>query len=434
MATTQKTLSERGHYILDRPLRGDLEVLAEAERNLYDAERNPGGALLLAVAENVLSWPELRDKLAEISATRVVPDWVAKYTSIAGAPPLREALARFAGRHIANLGGQNALALDPEGFAVSSGATGVVELCAWCLGDPGEVAVFPAPSYPAYRADVENKAGLERFDLVPREPFAHGIHPLRTADLERVWAKLTAAGKRFRMLVLTQPDNPTGSIYRREQLISIADWCIAHEVHLCVNELYALSQLDVRDTRLAADYPAEPAPYYSFLREVERRRSPYLHWWYSFSKDFGVSGLRTGVLYSRNEALLRAIGNLGAPHTVSNHTQWLLSELLADHAWVAAYAKTNQARLTESYAAAITVLREHGIPYAAARGSLFVWMRPGDPGGDTTKLWRKLYEERHLVLTAPGGFGHVENGWLRLVYSGLGLRELGTAMARLVET
>jgi hypothetical protein len=47
--------------------------------------------------------------------------------------------------------------------------------------------------------------------------------------------------------------------------------------------------------------------------------SPYLHWWYSFSKDFGISGLRVGLLYSHNTALLEAWGNSGAPSITSNY-------------------------------------------------------------------------------------------------------------------
>ena len=412
------TLSTRAAALLDQPLRADFAYLEEIEADRFDAQTNPAGKIPLAIAENVLSWGEVRDRLGALSA-RPIPDWVAQYTQVRGAPELRAALAGFAARHITTLGGRRALALDPEGMCVASGATAIVELAALLLGDDGDVAAFPAPCYPVYAKDVGHKAHLDRFDVQCAAGWddVTGGHPLTVTDLDRSLTQVETSGRRLRMLVLTQPDNPTGAIYTAAQLEAVADWCIAHEVHLCVNELYALSQLDLTDARLAGDYPAGAPTYTSFLHVVEARRSPYLHWWYSVSKDFGLSGLRCGAMYTRNTDLVQAFGNLGAPHTVSNHTQWLLAGLLSDAGWVAAFAKTNQARLTDAYARAVTVLRQRDIAYVPARGSLFVWARLNAGDGDDGGYWRRAFEECGVLLTAPDGFGHAGRGWLRVVYS-----------------
>ena len=433
-AAMAHSLSDRGRALVDKPLRDDFELFHDAEQNPFDPADNPSGAIPLCIAENVLSWPEMRTRLTEL-AGRPLPDWVAKYTDVKGAPAFREALAGFAGRLIAPLGGRDALALDPEGFAVSSGATAVVELTSLLLGDDGDVAAFPAPCYPVYAQDIGHKAHLGRYDVPCAEDWdgAEGVHPLTVADLDAARAEVSAQGKTLRMVVLTQPDNPTGAIYTEAQLSDFADWAIAHEVHLCVNELYALSQLDTTDARLADHYGADPAAYFSFLHLVERHRSPYLHWWYSFSKDFGISGLRCGALYSRNADFLQAFGNLGAPHTVSNHTQWLLAQLLADESWVAAFAKTNQQRLTDAYASVVAALRQNGVAYTPARGSLFVWARLNADGAVTDEaFWRKLYEDTGVLLTGPNGFGYEERGWLRIVYSCVEPAALAEAVRRLV--
>ena len=428
-----QTLSRRGQRLVDTPLRDDFDLFHEADDNAYHPADNPEGAVALCIAENVLSWPDLRARLVEL-ARQAPPDWVAKYTDVRGAPSFRAALAGFAERHITTLGGRDPQPLNPDGFCVSSGATGVVELTSLLLGDDGDVAAFPAPCYPVYTHDVGHKAHLERYDIACAAGWAgaRGEHPLTRADLDRAHAEVEAGGKRLRMLVLTQPDNPTGAIYTAAQLRDFADWCTEREVHLCVNELYALSQLDTTDARIADDYPAGPVPYTSFLHEVERRASPYLHWWYSFSKDFGASGLRCGALYTRNADLVEAFGNLGAPHTVSNHTQWLLQRLIGDDAWVEAFAKTNQRRLTDSYAAVVTGLRNRGIAYAPARGSLFVWARFKAGGGlSDGEFWRKLYADTGVLLTSPSGFGQRAGGWLRVVYSCVPPGALAEAMRRL---
>lgn len=426
-------LSARATALLSSPLRADFAYLEQVEDSPYDPNDNPEGAIPLAIAENVLSWPEVRERLSR-AAAEPIPDWVAQYTQVAGAPELRAAVAGFAERHIMTLGGLPPTKLSPEGVCVSSGATAIVELAALLLGDDGDVAAFPAPCYPVYAKDVGHKAHLHRYDIQCAAGWGdvRGVHPLTIADLDRSLAEIQRVGRRLRMLVLTQPDNPTGAIYGRTQLAYIADWCEEHHVHLCVNELYALSQLDTTDERLARDYPAESEPYTSFLHIVEARRSPYLHWWYSVSKDFGLSGLRCGIMYTRNADLVQAFGNFGAPHTVSNHTQWLLAQLLCDGDWVAAFAKTNQACLTDAYARAVEVLREAGIPYVPARGSLFVWAKLNAGDESDEAYWRRQFEERGVLLTAPDGFGQTESGWLRVVYSCVEPGATAVALRRVV--
>ncbi len=428
------SLSNRGASLIGKPLRADFEKFAIAENDPFDAIENPEGAISLCIAENVLSWKEMRTKLQEI-AQQPIPQWVSKYTAVLGAPPFRESLARFAERHLTTIGGRNAQNLSEEHFAISSGATGIVELTALLLCDEGDVAAFPAPCYPVYAQDVGNKAKVKRYDILPEADWKStpGQHPLSIQDLDRSLAEIDANGNRLKLLVLTQPDNPTGVIYSQQQLIEVADWCIKHEVHLCINELYALSQIDFTDPRLAADFGEKPARFYSFLHEVERRKSSYLHWWYSFSKDFGLSGLRVGAMYTRNDNLLEALGNYGAPSLVSNHTQWLLSELLSNHEWVTAFAKTNQQRLTQSYVKVIEELKGKNIQYFPARGSLFVWARLNE-GHDTTtdeEYWSKLFDNQKVLLTAPGGFGHAVAGWLRIVYSCVDATELEEGLNRI---
>jgi len=138
------------------------------------------------------------------------------------------------------------------------------------------------------------------------------------------------------------------------------------------------------------------------------------------------------MLYSRNSDLVQAFGNLGAPHTVSNHTQWLLSQVFADDAFLTAFAKTNQALLTEAYATVISSLRAQHIAYVPARGSLFVWAQLNDnPKKSDEDFWRELYESTGILLTSPNGFGHSSSGWLRIVYSCVSTSTLQEALRRL---
>ena len=414
-------LSTRGTHKANQPLRPDFELFELAEENSY-APENTDGAITLCIAENLLQWSTLREKLQAISCQHQWPDWIAAYTQLSGAPDFREAVAAFVGSHIAGR------ELSADFFCASAGATAVVEVSAMVLGDEGDYVVFPAPAYQAYAPDINNKAQLLRYDIRNYGREFADYHPLSVAELDDALEHL---GTKFRVLVLTQPDNPTGAVYSAAQLEAIADWCIRKEIHLVVNEIYALSQFE-QD----ADGISNGSIYTSFLPLLEERDSPYLHWWYSFSKDFGISGFRVGLLYSRNEEMRKAYTNYNAPHQVSNVTQWLLSELLTDEAWITTFQQENKRLLTEAYRSVTGTLDEMGIPYTPARGSLFVWAdfskylpRPGMDAAE--ELWRQIFDKTRVLLTAPGGLGQPDTGWYRIVYSGVSPQALAEAMQRL---
>ena len=417
-------LSQRGTQKAKQPLRPDFELFEKAEEDPFTTD-NPKGAITLCIAENLLQWPTLRDKLQSITAKNTWPEWIAAYSQLSGAPDFRAAVAEFVGEQIAGR------SLSPENFCASAGATAVVEVTAMVLGDAGDYAVFPAPAYQAYAPDVQNKAGLLRYDIRHYAgDFDGDFHPLSTDELDEAHKNL---GDKFRMLVLTQPDNPTGAVYSAEQLRTIADWCINREIHLVVNEIYALSQFERGVEGIRND-----APYTSFLPYLEEADSPFLHWWYSFSKDFGLSGFRVGLLYSRNEEMRNAYKNFNAPHQVNNLTQWLLAELLNDNAWVKEFQRKNKKLLTEAYRTVTRALEDLDVDYTPARGSLFVWADfsrylPEATMEAAEQLWRDIFEETGVLLTAPGGLGQPEAGWLRIVYSGVTPEGLQEAMRRLGE-
>lgn len=425
------SLSGRGARAASRPLRIDYDAFRETERDRYHPTSHPNGKIPLNIAENRLSWPELRDKTESITRAHSIPDWVSGYTSTGGAPEFRAALAHFLETHLTGC------PIEPEGLLVSTGATSVIEMTAFVLADAGDVAVIPAPCYPVYERDLGNFAEVERFDLVTHHELSEiADGPALTIDhLEEAHTEIAASGRRFRMLILTSPDNPTGGIYPIEQLRAFAVWCAEREIHLVVNEIYGLSLVDTTHPDIRDDYSSS-ADFRSFAHVMRELESPYLHLWYALSKDLGISGFRVGSLWTMNAAAVEAYQNLNLTHAVSNHTQWLLSHLLVDDDFMRAYVARNQQRLTASYALAASALRDIDVPYVPARGSLFLWIDlseflEAESEEAEMRLWRALFEEAGVLLTPGIGFGHGKRGLFRVVYPCVQPDELGEAMARL---
>lgn len=424
-------LSQRGFQAAGKPMRVDLEIYNQAIENQYHEIENPKGAFPMNVAENHLSWEMLQEKIQSITKAKNIPDWVSSYGDPAGVLSFREATARFLSDFLIKK------EIPADSLAFSAGATSVIEMTSFLLADHGDTAVIPAPSYPVYTADIGVIPGIKRYDLQTHTEIGElkdGI-PISIDQLEKAKKEIETMGSRFRMLILTSPDNPTGGIYSESQLSQLADWCIENEIHLIVNEIYGLSPIDINHVEIKSDYP-DPIRFVSFGQLMAQKKNPYLHFWYSFSKDLGISGFRIGLLHSYNQDLINGYRNAGLSHSVSNYTQWVLQEVLEDFGFMEKYISTNQKALTESYVKVVSCLRELHIPYNPSYGSLFVWMdmsaflsENSDQGQEV--LWLEIFEKTGILLTPGNGFGHSKKGLFRMVISSLNHQALGVAMNRL---
>ena len=429
---SSSSISDRGYQALTTPLRADFKVFFEATENTFQAVDNPTGKFPVNMAENNLCWSELKEKIQSILRARSIPDWVSNYTGMGGHSTFLEAIAKFMSVHLTKA------SIESQFIRTSAGATAVLELVSWLTCDTGDVAVIPAPSYPVYTQDIGNKSGVERYNLTTYKKISELKNgpKLSIQDLERAKAEIEKDKKRFKLLIITTPDNPTGLIYDLPQLQEIATWCIQNKVHLLVNELYGLSIINTQHPAIENDYQ-EHSPFSSFASIMEIEKSNYLHMAYGLSKDLGISGFCVGVLYSQNEELLQAYSNLNAPHLVSNLTQWVIAELLVDEDFMKGYISMNQKRLTENYVVVIEQLKKSNVPYLPSRGSLFVWIDLSKwllkyDQQSENELWEKIYNDTGILLTPGEGFGHHEKGQFRLVYSFLqketlehGMRKLG---------
>jgi len=426
-------LSKRGMDASTAIMRVDMNLYFEAADNMYHKINNPDGAFPLNVAENRLNWTMLRKQIEAMERANPMEDWVAGYTNPAGSLSTRKVMAEFLTRSLTKC------AIDPDHLCMSPGATSVIDLTAWILGKPGDVVVIPAPCYPVYKVDIGNRSELERYDLVTHHELSElkAGPPLTIQHLDKALKDIQGQGKQFRMLIITNPDNPTGGIYSREQLTAYADWCMAHNIHLIVNEIYGLSLIDTTHPDLKSDYTAD-VPFFSFANIMQEKKSDFCHMWYALSKDFGVSGFRVGLVYSLNKAFLAAYNNLNGPTMVSNYTQWIFEKTLNDQQFVETYVKSNQQLLTENYVTVVRQLRALGVPYAPARGSLFVWLDLAEFLNSNSeeaesKFWMNMYKQSGILLTPGNGFGHSKRGQFRLVYSYVMNADLEIAMTRLTK-
>jgi 1-aminocyclopropane-1-carboxylate synthase len=425
------SLSTRGHHLATTPSRIDHALFMEAKQNLYDPEDNPSGSFPLNVAENQIMAPIIMAKLMTVLKNKEMPDWVMGYTHYLGHPEVRVTIARFMEQHLC------ACKIHPDTLGLSAGATAIVEVTAFLLANPGDVVVIPAPAYPMYTNDFGIKAGISRYDLQTHDNLQEiGTKAPVTPDLlERTWATLKTEGRCFKILLISSPDNPTGCRYEEDQLRALARWCIEHQVHMIVNEIYGLSLIDTTPT----DHPSSAQgqdEYVSFAKIMEEFVSDYLHLWYAFSKDFGMSGLRCGVVYSLNKGFISGLQNINVPHMVSNMSQWMIKEMLSDDEFIKNYIEQNKKQITRSYQWVVAALKLLDVPFIPSRGGIFVWIDLSsylDANKDDAEiaLWMNIYKQTGVLLTPGKEFKHLQKGLFRMVYTAVSFDHLKVAVERL---
>lgn len=146
-----------------------------------------------------------------------------QYAPLAGAPVLREAIARWASR-------VNGINPDPATeITVTSGCTEAIAAAMLGLLNPGDEVVVFEPYYDSYRACLA---------MAGATPVFVTLHPTDDGFAYKPDDLVGAFGPRTRAVLLNTPHNPTGIVFGDSQLREIADLCIAHDAIAISDEVY----------------------------------------------------------------------------------------------------------------------------------------------------------------------------------------------------
>uniref|UniRef100_A0A8D0G2U9 Aminotransferase class I/classII large domain-containing protein n=1 Tax=Sphenodon punctatus TaxID=8508 RepID=A0A8D0G2U9_SPHPU len=87
------------------------------------------------------------------------------------------------------------------------------------------------------------------------------------------------------------------------------------------------------------------------------------HFMWGFSKDFGMCGIRVGVLYTRNHEVRKAVNRLAVFHGCPGPVQHVLHQFLSERDWLDnVFFPTNKRRLKEAKEVLVNGLANIGIP------------------------------------------------------------------------
>ena len=156
------------------------------------------------------------------AARKAVDDNFSFYSPVPGYLSLRQAIS-------AKLQRENGLDYSPEQIVVGNGAKHALCNVVMALVNPGDEVIIPTPAWVSY-VQMVNLAGGESV-LVPATLDQN--FKITAEQLEQAIAPNT------RLIILCSPSNPSGSIYTRDELRSLAQVLARHEqVMIVADEIY----------------------------------------------------------------------------------------------------------------------------------------------------------------------------------------------------
>ncbi|MBD0281285.1 MAG: aminotransferase class I/II-fold pyridoxal phosphate-dependent enzyme [Thermoleophilaceae bacterium] len=243
----------------------------------------------------------------------------------------------------------------PERIVVGNGAAELLQAAALTLLRPGDELVMPWPSYPLY-------------PLLATHAGATPV-PVEHAPL------LEAVGERTRAIVICNPNDPTGTYLPADELGGLLA-ALPEHVHVLVDEALVHFQ-DVEELDAC-------------LRLVDA--FPRLLVVRTFSKIYGLSGLRAGYLVGSDARLLGAV----APVLGVN----ALTQAAIEHALRTGDAEVERRRrsVSRERARLLDGLRALGVDAHESQAN-FAWLSASGLSGE--ELTSRL--RRQGVIVAPGG-------------------------------
>ncbi|MGH7859287.1 MAG: histidinol-phosphate transaminase [Candidatus Binatia bacterium] len=260
------------------------------------------------------------------------------------------------------------LGVSTDRVLLTNGSNEVLELLARLFLRPGDDAVMSDQAFVVYASVVQAAAGIPR--PVPLRDFTH--------DLESMAAAVRPS---TRIVYLGNPNNPTGTIYRRQAFEKLLR-SIRKDVVIVADEAYF-------------EYVEDP-DYPDSLRYQEPGR--LLVTVRTFSKIYGLAGLRIGYGVAPAE-LNAALDRIRQPFNVNSLAQAGALAALDDDEHVERSRRVN--REGKRFLAA--ELDAMGIAYVPTEAN-FVLVRVGDGAGVCEALLRE-----GVIVRPMGGYGFPEH-------------------------
>ena len=254
------TISKKGINIPSSPIRKLVPYADKAKQNGIDI-------LHLNIGQ-----PDIKSPVESINAIKDIDLELLKYEYSQGSYEFRKNLCLYYSGHNINV--------SPDDIITTVGASEALSFTMNSICDPGDEVIIPEPFYANYN-------GFAHASDVKVIPVTSKIEDnFALPSLESFEKKIN---KRTKAILICNPCNPTGYVYSKEEIISIANLAKKNDLFIVVDEVYR-------------EFIYTDLKHYSILEDKMFFDNAILI--DSTSKRYSLCGARIGFIVSKNSKFI----------------------------------------------------------------------------------------------------------------------------------
>jgi aminotransferase len=320
------------------------------------------------------------------------------YTSNAGLLPLRQEIADYMQRRFN-------LSYNPKDeIIVTVGGSEAIDIAVRACINPGDEVIVPLPSFVCYGPIVSMAGGVPVY--LPLK--AENGFKLTAQELASVITPKT------KMVVLPFPNNPTGSILTKEELVPIANLLRDTNIFVLSDEIYA-----------ELTYGRQHASIASLPGMQERTIIAS-----GFSKAYAMTGWRMGYTLAPREITTQMYKvHQYAIMCAPTASQYAAIEAMQNGDEDVVYMRDEYDRRRRLI---VKGLRDIGIPCFEPEGAFYVFPEIGKFGLSSEDFCTRLLYENNVAIVPGTAFGACGEGFARISYA-YSVRHITTALEKMEE-
>lgn len=322
---------------------------------------------------------------------RAIEEGLTRYTPASGIIELKEAVCK-------KFKDDNDLDYSPSNIVISSGAKHSITNALMAILNPLDEVIIGVPYWVSYPEMVKISGGLPVYIHTKEEnDFKFTVN-----DLDKVLTDKTKA------IILNSPNNPTGSIYSKDELGLIADWAVKNNIFIISDEIYEKLAYDGEHISIAT------------INEKVKDLTIVIN---GMSKAYAMTGWRMGYA-AANAEIAKIMGNIQS-HTTSNPCS--ISQYASVVGLVENQSSVEEMRVQferrRNYMAE-TINNIKGLSCRRPKGAFYIMVNITQLKGKSIKGatigdsldFAKLLLDKVQVAVIPGiGFG--DDNYIRLSYA-----------------
>ena len=321
------------------------------------------------------------------AAKKALDDGWTHYGSNRGAPGLRKIIAE-------QLEKSTGVSYDPAWeIIVACGGAEALNNTILAFVGKGDEVIIPTPAFVSYKNLTILAGGVPV--LIPLDP-EKDFQP----DPEEIARHITP---RTKMIILNNPNNPTGAVYKREVLEKIAELAVRNDLLVLSDEMYSRLVYDGTEFVSMASFPGM------------KERTIIVN---GFSKTYAMTGWRLGYL-AAPKALADVIIKVHQYSTTCSPTfiQMGLAEALEDPE-----TEKETCAMIERFAARRKLLLSlvSEVPKVRAvrpMGAFYLMLDVSGTGLDGMTFAMRLLEEKYVATVPAVGLDEASGRFIRISYA-----------------